>query len=86
MDFHVHLPTFLWQLRCCVKRIIRKRLSDSSIHNSVIIRLSGQSFLLQFRLLCNCSEFPRQLILKLTIDVHDWIALWTSKSKTVIPV
>ena len=58
IDFHIHLPTFLWQLRCFVERIIRKRLSDSFIHNSAIVRLSANSscvspygFLLQFRLL-----------------------------------
>ena len=26
IDFHIHLPTFPWQLRCFVERIIRKRL------------------------------------------------------------
>ena len=31
-------------------------------------------------------SFPPQLILKLTSDVHDWIVLWTSESKTVILV
>ena len=35
---------------------------------------------------CYCGEFPWQLILKLTSDVQDWIALWTSESKTVILV
>ena len=42
-DFHIHLPTFLWQLRCFVEWIIRKRLSDSFIHNSAIVRLSANS-------------------------------------------
>ena len=59
-----HIPTFLWQLRCFVERIIRKRLSDSFIHSSATARLSansscvshhgqrlGQTFMLQFRLL-----------------------------------
>ena len=32
---------------------------------------------------CYCSEFPRQLILKLTGDIQDWKALWASESKTV---
>ena len=64
MDFHIHLPTFLWQLRCFVERIIKKRLSDFFIHNSATVRLRAnsscvshcdqrlcQTFLLQFRLL-----------------------------------
>ena len=38
IDFHIHLPTFLWQLRCSVER---KRLSDSFIHDSAILRLSA---------------------------------------------
>ena len=91
IDFDIHLPTFLWQLRCFVERIIKKRLSDSFIHNSVIVRLSANSScvfhhgqrpcqtFLQFRL-------PRQLILKFNRDLQDWIALWTSESKTVISV
>ena len=40
--FHIHLPTFLWQLRCFVERIIRKRLSDSFIHNSAIVKYQKQ--------------------------------------------
>ena len=43
IDFHIHLPNFLWQLRCFVERIIRNRLSDSFIHNSAIVRLSANS-------------------------------------------
>ena len=43
IDFHIHLPTFLWQLRCFVERIIRKRLSDSFIYNSAIVRFSANS-------------------------------------------
>ena len=39
IDFHIHLPTFLWQLRCFVERIIRKRLTDSFIRNSAIVRV-----------------------------------------------
>ena len=63
-DFHIHLSTFLWQLRSFVERIIRKRLSDSFIRSSAMARLSAssscvshhgqrlcQTFLLQFRLL-----------------------------------
>ena len=70
IDFHIHLPTFLWQLRCFVARIIRKRLLDSFTHNSAIIRLSAnsscvslhgqrlcQTFLLQFQILY-CSDSP----------------------------
>ena len=33
---------------------------------------------------CYCSEFSRQLILKLASDVQDWRALWTLESKAVI--
>ena len=36
--------------------------------------------------LCYSGKLPRQLILKLTSDVQDWIALWASESKTVILV
>ena len=43
IEFHIRLPTFLWQLRCFVERIIRKRLSDSFNHNSAIVRLSANS-------------------------------------------
>ena len=42
IDFDIHLPTFLWQLRCFVERIIRKRLSDSFIHNCAIVKCQQQ--------------------------------------------
>ena len=42
-DCRVHLPTFLWQLQCFAERVIRKRLSDSFIHNSASVRLSANS-------------------------------------------
>ena len=96
-DFHVHLPTFLWQMQCFAERIIRKRLSDSFIHNSAIVRLNVNSSCVSHhgqRLcklsccssVCYCSEFPQQLILKLTSDLQDWIALWTLESNNVILV
>ena len=44
IDFHVHPPTFLSQLRCFVERIIRKRLSDSFVRNSAIVRLRTFTF------------------------------------------
>ena len=90
INFHIHLPTLLWQLRCFVERIIRKRLSDSYIHNSAIVRLSANSSCVSRRgqrlcqtqdvklscysSVCYCGELQRQMILKLTIDVQDWIA------------
>ena len=37
-DFHIHLPTFLWKLRCFIEGIIRKRPSDSFIHNIAMVR------------------------------------------------
>ena len=64
IDFHIYLPTFLWQLRRFVEKVMRKRLSDSFIPISTIVRLSAnsscvshhdqrlcQTFLLQFGLL-----------------------------------
>ena len=88
IDFHIHLPTFLWQLRYFVERIIRKRLSDSFTHNSAIVSANSSFVFLttakdydKFSCcssLCYCTEFPRQLILKLTSDVQDWIVLLTS--------
>ena len=41
--FHIHRPTFLWQLRCFVEETIKKRLSGSFIHNSSIDRLNANS-------------------------------------------
>ena len=48
IDFDIHLPTFLWQLRCFVEKIIRKRLSDS-----LFIAVVRQHFVLGI----NCSIF-----------------------------
>ena len=81
---------FSRQLRCFVERINRKRLSGSFIQFNSRLSVNGscvshhgqricQTFLLQFRLLL----YPRQLILKLTSDVQNWIALRASDSKTV---
>ena len=96
IDFHIHLPTFLWQLRCSVERIIRKRLSDHFIHITVqylgqvqtaaVFLATAKDYvkLSCCRSICYCSEFQRQLNLKLASDVQDWIALWTSESKIVI--
>ena len=67
------------------------------IRNSVVVSLGANSswFLTTAKdyvklschsSVCYCGEFPRQLILKLTGDVQDRIALWTSESKTVILV
>ena len=81
IDFHIHLPTFLWQLRCFLERIIRKRLSDSFIHSSAIARLSANSSCVSHHGQ-TMSDFPvpvplvtvvsfRGLILKLTSDVQE---------------
>ena len=96
IDFHIHLPTFLWQLRCFVERIIRKRLSDSFIHSSAIARLSANSSCVshQGQRLSDCPVAVQfvivvsfwEWILKLTSVVQDWIALSTSESKAVILV
>ena len=43
IDFHIHLPTILWQLRCFVERVIRNRLSDPFILHSAIVRVSANS-------------------------------------------
>ena len=81
IDFHIHLPTFLWQLQCFVERIIRKRLSDSFIRNSAIGEVPTATVFLTTAKdyvklsccssLCYCSEFPRELILKLRACSHD---------------
>ena len=76
---------------------MRKKLSTSSIRNSAIVRFKCQQRLFLTTAkdnvkpcccssVCYCSEFPRQLILKFTTNAQDWIALWTSESKTVILV
>ena len=94
IDIHIHLPTFLWQLQCFVERIIKKRLSDSFIHNSAMVKCQQQlCFSPQPMTMPNVPasvlfvivmSFPGQLILKLAGDVQDWTGLWTSEVRSII--
>ena len=61
----------LWQLRCFEERIIRKRLSDSFIHNSAIVRLSANSSCVS----SNSKVYPSELLsvqeLKSSVSKHN---------------
>ena len=75
IDFHIHLPPFLWQLRCFVERITEEDYQKEAATAAAVFLTGAKDFVRLFccSSICYCSECQQQVTLKLTSNVQDWI-------------